>query len=81
MNVRKDIFKALIAAKQGNWTIAHNIAQSNEGHPDYDRLHDLLHRIEGDIYNAKYWYNICNITIPEIETAVELEQLLLKYSI
>ena len=39
-----------------NWEQAHNIAQSREGDPRYDRLHAYLHRKEGDRFNANYWY-------------------------
>lgn len=39
-----------------DWEAAHNIAQSAEGTPAYDRLHAYLHRKEGDTWNANYWY-------------------------
>ena len=43
--------------KQGEgWDKAHAIAQSNEGEPAHDRVHALVHRIEGDHGNAAYWY-------------------------
>lgn len=38
------------------WTAAHELAQAHEGERVYDRLHALLHRIEGDAWNAGYWY-------------------------
>lgn len=38
------------------WEQAHALAQSREGEPTHDRLHALLHRIEGDAGNAGYWY-------------------------
>jgi hypothetical protein len=37
------------------WQKAHELAQAHEGERDYDRLHALCHRIEGDIANAGYW--------------------------
>lgn len=79
MNINTIIHKALILAKEGDWECSHNIAQSNEGHPDYDRLHALLHRMEGDEWNAKYWYNRCKIAMPKISVEHELEELLIKY--
>ena len=57
-----DIQKALIALKAEGlglgaaWQRAHELAQAQEGAPAYDRLHALLHRIEGDETNAAYWY-------------------------
>lgn len=38
------------------WEKAHGICQTAEGTPDYDWVHALAHRIEGDEYNANYWY-------------------------
>ena len=38
------------------WHRAHEIAQAREGTPDFDWLHALCHRIEGDDWNAGYWY-------------------------
>jgi hypothetical protein len=35
---------------------AHEIAQDHEGIADFDWLHALCHRIEGDDWNAGYWY-------------------------
>lgn len=53
-------FSALLEAlwhdAKGDWEAAHNIAQSKEGTQPYDRLHAYLHRVEGDTFNAGYWY-------------------------
>lgn len=48
--------KALWYAAKDDWEAAHNIAQSKEGTPVYDHLHAYLHRVEGDQWNAGYWY-------------------------
>lgn len=40
----------------GVWKHAHKLAQENEGHADFDWLHAMLHRIDGDTSNASYWY-------------------------
>jgi hypothetical protein len=50
------ILTALWHDANGNWTAAHDIAQSREGTATYDRLHAYLHRKEGDRFNADYWY-------------------------
>ncbi len=58
----QDIEEALITLKAEGlklgaaWQRAHDLAQQHEGIADYDRLHALLHRIEGDETNAAYWY-------------------------
>lgn len=43
-------------AKAGRWEEAHTFAQSLEGDARADWLHALLHKIEGDAANARYWY-------------------------
>jgi hypothetical protein len=40
---------------KGNWDKAHEAAQRDEG-PDGSWVHAYLHRKEGDLANAKYWY-------------------------
>lgn len=80
MNVKNIILNALLETKKGNWEKAHNVAQSKEGHPDYDRLHALLHRIEGDEWNAKYWYRRCKLDFPKISIEEEIEELIGQYS-
>lgn len=39
---------------KGDWTMAHESAQQDEG-PDGSRVHAYLHRKEGDAGNADYW--------------------------
>ena len=79
MDINEIIYNALLEAKKGNWEKAHNVAQSREGHTDYDRLHALVHRIEGDEWNAKYWYNRCKIEMPKVSIKEEIEMLLDQY--
>ncbi|WAC09637.1 hypothetical protein [Dyadobacter pollutisoli] len=50
------LLKALWYDAKGDWEAAHDIAQSSEGTRSYDRLHAYLHRVEGDTWNAGYWY-------------------------
>ena len=50
-----EILHCLYLIKRNKWNMAHNIAQdipTNFG----SYLHGLLHRIEGDNWNAGYWY-------------------------
>ena len=74
--MKTELINALLSAKNGDWETAHQIAQSKEGNPDYDRLHALLHRIEGDTANAKYWYSICNMPVYKGSIELEIEELM-----
>ncbi len=78
--MKDQILKALQYIRENRWEEAHEIAQSREGHPDYDRVHALLHRIEGDEWNASYWYRRCGLACPTISTGEETEDLIRHYS-
>ncbi|MEZ4713014.1 MAG: hypothetical protein R3A44_37845 [Caldilineaceae bacterium] len=47
--------EALWQAGKGNWTVSHEITQA-PGDPNVDWVHAWLHRQEGDLSNAGYWY-------------------------
>jgi hypothetical protein len=51
-----ELLKGVDLALAGNWEEAHKIAQSCEGNADADWLHAIVHKIEGDADNARYWY-------------------------
>ncbi len=38
------------------WKAVHNLCQAHEGEAAFDWGHALCHRIEGDEWNAGYWY-------------------------
>lgn len=40
---------------KGDWAKAHESSQRDEG-PDGSWVHAYLHRKQGDLSNAKYWY-------------------------
>jgi len=46
---------ALDLIERGDWAGAHEAAQSDDG-KDAAWVHAHLHRVEGDIDNARYWY-------------------------
>lgn len=48
--------EALWHAARGQWDAAHKLAQMDEGEADHDWVHAYLHRVEGDLGNAGYWY-------------------------
>ena len=45
---------------KGNWERAHEYAQEDESDPTTAWVHAYLHRKEGDISNAGYWYRRAN---------------------
>ncbi len=47
--------QALWWAARNDWTHAHEAAQSDQGAPAA-WVHAYLHRVEGDLENARYWY-------------------------
>ena len=48
--------QALWWAGKGDWDRAHDRGQQHEGSPGCDLVHAHLHRQEGDLGNAGYWY-------------------------
>ena len=51
----KPTLKALKLLATGDWQAAHNLVQDNPS-PEAAWVHAHLHRIEGDLSNAGYWY-------------------------
>ncbi len=47
--------RALWWAAHSDWQHAHEAAQADEGAPAA-WVHAYLHRVEGDLENASYWY-------------------------
>ena len=53
------IYLAIWYVVKDNWDLAHNIVQDiNTETASW--IHAYLHRVEGDIDNAHYWYNRAN---------------------
>lgn len=48
--------QALWWEAQGHWDRAHECAQVNDADPRAAWVHAYLHRNEGDLANAAYWY-------------------------
>lgn len=58
------ILLALWYDGKGNWDKAHSIV---DGMPGINGawIHAYLHRKEGDLWNANYWYNRAGKTMPD----------------
>ena len=48
--------RAIDLALAGRWDEAHAVVQRDEVDPTAAWIHAVLHKIEGDAGNARYWY-------------------------
>ena len=55
-DTRAQLANACDLALVGDWDAAHVIAQRHEDDPVGCWLHAILHKIEGDAPNSRYWY-------------------------
>ena len=53
---RAELAAAVDHAMAGQWESAHEACQAMEGDKTADWLHAVLHKIEGDESNSRYWY-------------------------
>ena len=66
--------KALWYDANGNWDEAHKLIQDiNDANASW--IHAYLHRKEGDISNADYWYSKAGKTRPSVSLDMEWEQI------
>jgi hypothetical protein len=68
------LLHALLLESAGDWKSAHRIAQ-NDPSSDGSWVHAYLHRVEGDLGNASYWYRNAGRSLPEISTDEEWEYI------
>jgi hypothetical protein len=62
-------------AAKGNWDQAHKIVQ-DESTADSAWVHAYLHRVEGDLGNAGYWYRRAGKPVASGSLETEWERLL-----
>ena len=51
-----DLRQALAALQKSDWPAAHAIVQADEDSPLACWAHGIVHLMEGDTANARYWY-------------------------
>jgi hypothetical protein len=68
------ILKSLWYDAKGDWKKAHDLVDQLPG-TDAAWVHAYLHRKEGDIWNADYWYAKAKKTRPAISLEAEWESL------
>jgi hypothetical protein len=59
------LLQAMWHDAKGDWEKAHEICQDINT-PDGARIHAYLHRKEGDLSNARYWYRQAGTSIPSV---------------
>ena len=55
MSKQKSLATALERLENGDWQAAHKIVESDES-PEGCWAHGIVHVLEGDLDNARYWY-------------------------
>ena len=68
------LLQALLLESAGDWDSAHKIAQ-NDPSADGSWVHAYLHRVEGDLGNASYWYRSAGRRMPDISMDEEWEYI------
>jgi hypothetical protein len=57
---REELLQAVELALAGQWDAAHQLVQHYEDDDTAAWIHAVLHKIEGDPGNARYWYHRAN---------------------
>jgi hypothetical protein len=73
------LLKSLWFDAKGDWKTAHDFVDGISG-ADAAWVHAYLHRKEGDIWNADYWYTRAKKTRPDCSLEEEWESLVEHFS-
>jgi hypothetical protein len=72
----QDLLRAVELALAGEWNAAHNLVQQYESDATAAWIHAVLHKLEGDLGNARYWYqHAAKIKHMDDEPRAELERI------
>lgn len=52
-----ELLRAVDMALAGDWDAAHEIVQQHEDNATASWIHAVLHKMEGDLGNSRYWYS------------------------
>jgi hypothetical protein len=66
--------EALAYCLNNNWDAAHRLVQDHSDALSC-RIHGYLHRVEGDMGNAAYWYRRAGLSLPVSSLTEELSLL------
>ena len=59
-----ELKRALRLMEDGDWQAAHEIVQKDEESPLFCWAHGIVHLMEGDLPNARYWYDEAKRAFP-----------------
>ena len=71
--------QALWHLRKGDWQRAHAIVQEHDDERAYALVHAHLHRIEGDLANARYWYRRASAAASESALEDEWKALAVRF--
>ena len=61
---RADMARAVKLLEKGDWQSAHTIVQADEASNLACWAHGIVHLMEGDVSNARYWYRAAKRAFP-----------------
>jgi hypothetical protein len=74
--LERRLLEAVDKALRGDWQAAHVIVQEHEEDAIAAWIHAVVHRMEGDLGNARYWYRRCERPFREdVATDAELREI------
>jgi hypothetical protein len=70
------LVEAVEHALAGEWQRAHLIVQDHDGDRIANWIHAVVHRMEGDLGNARYWYKRGGRTLrDDVSIQAELQEI------
>ena len=73
---RSELQQAVEHLQAGNWQSAHEIVQKDEDSALACWAHGIVHIMEGDLPNARYWYGRARRAFPAApDASIEAKQL------
>jgi hypothetical protein len=76
-SLRPILLAAVAKALEGDWPGAHVMVQDpSETDAAAAWIHAVVHRMEGDVSNARYWFARCGRSLrPQVSTEDELREI------
>ena len=76
MGTARALRDAVAHLERGEWRAAHDIVQKDEDSPLSCWAHGIVHIMEGDLANARYWYGEAKRPFPaQLSVPEEIEAL------